>query len=319
MKNYFIMTSVIVLLLLFTPLITLTNKTLKSNTESKTIISTTDESDSRSIEVIRVNSDKTEEINIKDYIIGSVAYEMPASFHAEALKAQAVACYTYAKYMQNKDVGTITDDSKKHQGYLSDEELKEKWGEKYSLYYSKIESAVEQVLGQYLTYNGEPILAAYHALSAGETNSSYDNWNEDLPYLISVSAPGDKLSENADTTVTYTDDEFIKLLKNTDGITVPEKCDSDTIADIKHNKNGYVIQLTVENMKLTGSQAREIFGLNSTNFTYEFEKGAHIFKVKGKGHGVGMSQYSADFMARQGSDYKEILAHFYQNTVLESE
>ncbi len=314
MKKYFIMTTIIMLLLLFAPLFVFINNEQISE-KSNNVSSTAAEVKNNNIEVLRINSNKAEEMNISDYLIGAVAYEMPASFHEEALKAQAVACYTYAKYLKTGNK-IITDNSEKHQGYLSDSELKEKWGEKYNQYYNKIKSCVNEVSGQYISYDGEPILAAYHALSAGETNCSSDCWNADLPYLVSVSAPGDKLSKNYDTTVTYNNEEIKNILKN-NNISI-KAINKKLITDIKYNNSGYVTKLTINNKTLNGEQARALFNLSSSSFTYRIQDGQHIFNVKGKGHGVGMSQYSADFMARQGSSYKEILAHFYQNTKLQS-
>ncbi len=262
------------------------------------------------ITVLRASSGKTEKVDMTEYLIGAVANEMPASFHVEALKAQAVACHTYALWIlknadnPNNDLGDISDNSSKHQGYLNQNEMKEKWGENYEKYYNRISEAVNEVKDLYLDYDGEPILAVFHALSSGTTSNCKDVWGDDIPYLESVPAPGDKLSAQLDSKETFTGEELRKKLEiKEDKI--------DLISDFKVADSGYVTEIIIGGKSYTGREIRRILNLKSPNFTYEQSKDNFVFSVKGKGHGVGMSQYSADFMARQGSSYKEILSHFY--------
>lgn len=314
MKMYLILTLVVYLVLIFFPFISLTDKNNKTD-EMTTAINTEAYSQ---IDVLRVSSGKVESIDTVEYIIGAVASEMPATYHEEALKAQAVACYTYAKRLisggsnvqYNAD---ITDDSSIHQGYLSEEELKEKWGDKYDTYYLKLQKIAESVQGEYICFNSEPILAAYHAISAGVTNSAETAWGDDIEYLQSVSAPGDTLSSVLESSVTFTSDEVIGLVEKNGSELIDVKAEK-LFGTISTDKNGYVISLEIGSTKISGEQARDMFSLKSTNFTVEYIEDKYTFKVYGNGHGVGMSQYSADFMARQGSTYKEILAHFYPGT-----
>jgi len=262
------------------------------------------------ITVLRASSGKTEQVDMTDYLIGAVANEMPASFHIEALKAQAVACHTYALWiLKNADnpgseFGDISDSSGKHQGYLNKSEMKEKWGDSYEKYYNRISDAVKEVKEEYLEYNGEPILAVFHALSSGTTSDCEDVWGDEIPYLKSVPAPGDKLSAQLDSEEKFTGEELMEKL----GIK-EEK--NKLISDFKTADSGYVTKIIIGDKSYTGREIRRLLDLRSPNFTYKQNKDNYVFSVKGKGHGVGMSQYSADFMARQGSSYKEILSHFY--------
>lgn len=319
MKLYLILATVLILVMIVFPLSlnvsqnNINNQEYDLTTEEAPDIK--DEAKS-TVNVLRVSSGKVESTSVNDYIIGAVACEMPASFNEEALKAQAVACYTYLQWiLENSDnpsdeYSDISDSSATHQGYLNKEEMKEKWGNKFEFYYNKIQKAVQSVEGEYLCYNGSPILSVFHALSSGMTNSSEDVWGDAIPYLASVSAPGDRLSSDIDSTVNYTKEEFEEICRK-NGIT------SFTIKDTVCSDSGYVKSITIGNKNLTGTDICRLFSLKSPVFEIEESEDGIIFHVKGKGHGIGMSQYSADFMARQGSSYEEILLHFYTGATIE--
>lgn len=334
MKQYMIETLVIFIFLVTIPFLSLLSTNNSSDTPSKesttVFIQEEDENTSTNgydntgndeIDVLRVSSGKIETVSKSEYLIGVVASEMPASFHEEALKAQAVASNTYLKWIINNNNSDskedITDSSSSHQGYLDKESMKEKWGETFEKYYSKLEKIIKEVEKEYLTYNGKIALAAFHALSSGITNSAKDVWNQSIPYLDSVTAPGDKLSSDLDSTKTFEISELKKIIiQNTDDDSEDEKnsFSLSTVVD-----SGYVAEADAFGKILNGEELKSILSLKSPNFTVEIKDKSIVFKVKGKGHGVGMSQYSADFMARQGSSYKEILSHFYKGTELVTE
>lgn len=314
MKIYLVLTAILIILMMLLPSVL----TAGSDASTQPELSQQNEvKSSENISVLRVSSGKVENITVKEYVIGAVACEMPASFNEEALKAQAVASYTYMMWIlgnsdnPGNEISNITDSSDNHQGYLNKDEMKEKWGDKFDFYYNKIEQAVSLVEGRYLSYNGSPALTVFHGLSAGTTNSSEDVWGNALPYLACVSAPGDKLSSDIDSTVSYTAEEFTEICKK-EGISVCE------IGESVCSDSGYVNSVTIGEKVLDGTEMSRMFNLRSPNFTIEEKENEIIFHVKGKGHGIGMSQYSADFMARQGSSYKEILAHFYPGTTVEN-
>ncbi|MBQ7295682.1 MAG: stage II sporulation protein D [Clostridia bacterium] len=309
MKIYALLTGLLCLIMIFCPLICVgAGKYI--NTESH--IESTDNTDT-DVNLLQTLSGKVVEISAKDYIIGAVAAEMPASYSTEALKAQAVASYTYYRWLkENADNADydISDDSKAHQGYLSDEQLKEKWGDKYDSYKQKIENAVMSVMGECIMYENEPIFAAFHAISSGKTHSASDVFGEALPYLVSTSTVGDTLSPDFDSLAEYTPEELISTLSLKD-------TGDNLIKTIDTTDSGYVSKITIGEKSYSGSELASLLGLRSPTFSAEYKNGKYVFSVKGYGHGVGMSQYSADYMARQGSTYKEILVHFYKDTYID--
>ena len=271
------------------------------------------------ISVMLSQSGKSSEIEMREYIIGCVAAEMPADYHSEALKAQAVASYTYAKRIRegNTDESAdITDNSNVHQGYIDKKAREEKWGEKSEEYEEKIGAAVDSVMGEYMSFDGETVLAVYHSNSAGRTRNAENLWGSDIPYLVSVESGGDRLSPNYIHTVNFSKEEFSGLLEECGAGT---KGDADEwIEEIKRDDEGYVTSLTVCGEEVSATDFRSAASLESVCFEIEYD-GEFTVTCKGYGHGVGMSQYGADYMARQGFSYREILSHYYTGVSLESE
>ncbi len=256
-------------------------------------------------------------LSAKDYIFGVVAAEMPALYEEEALKAQAVAAYTYALYRKSVNSGEdydITDDHTKDQAFITKSEAAEKWGSKADTYTEKIEKAVEEVAGYAITYGGEIIMAAYHAISAGKTENCCDIWSSDLPYLVSVESEWDTESENYQTSASFTLDEIKNTL--TKKITPTDSAD-DYFCDIKRTDIGTVTSLSVCGTAFTGSEIRELFDLRSSNFTVAYKDDTFTFTVLGYGHGLGMSQNGANCMAKEGARYTEILKHYYTDCKIE--
>ena len=143
-----------------------------------------------------------------DYVKGVVAAEMPVSFHTEALKAQAVAAHTYALRQISQQLDSPSSDLKgaylstdpaKFQAYLSPEELRKKWGKNYDLYWKKLSDAVDSVINEVIVCDGEPIIAAFHSISSGMTESAENVWGQDVSYLEPVKSEGDELSPEFET------------------------------------------------------------------------------------------------------------------------
>ncbi|MDR1465354.1 MAG: stage II sporulation protein D [Oscillospiraceae bacterium] len=263
------------------------------------------------IQVLRSASGALETVPMAEYLRGAVAAEMPAEYQEEALKAQAVACYTYARYkLQGLGKESVSDDSKTDQGYLSPTERKAFWGDQADRFEAKIGKAVDAVLGQTVLYEGKPIFAAFHDISGGQTEDASVYWGDAYPYLKSVASPGDRLSPNYSKTVSFTVKEMRSALGKADGV----KLGDDPAAwfgKAKVSKAGTVTGVPVGGQTLTGREIRGLLELRSANFTVKYKDEAFEVKTLGHGHGVGMSQYGADFMARQGSSYDEILLHYY--------
>ena len=268
--------------------------------------------------VITVLTDgEPREVTMADYLPGVVAAEMPASFEPEALKAQAVAARTYildraAHPPDAHKSAAVCSDPACCCAYLSDEALRENWGGDYRKNLRRIRNAVRETDGQTLRYEGEPIRAVFHSSSGGKTEASAALWGE-VPYLVSVSSPETAADvPGFETTVTVSAADAAQAL----GVTLPEDA-AQWIGETRRDEAGRVETIVIGGRTLSGAEARSLFSLRSTNFTAEVLGGALVFHVTGSGHGVGMSQYGANVMARQGAGYREILAHYYPGTALE--
>ncbi len=248
---------------------------------------------------------------LENYIKGVVAAEMPALFEQEALKAQAVSARTYAvRNMKERNSNAVPYDI--GQAYLSIEEMQQKWGDNFSTYYNKISEAVDSTRGEIMTYENEPILAVFHAESAGKTEAAENVWTQEIPYLKSVDSSFDKNAPNFETSISFTYDEFIKRFSNQYGdLSLHKDTLPQQLKILSHTPAGYVQQMQVGNQTLTGREVRETLHLRSSNFTIQTEDNTIIFTTKGYGHGAGMSQYGAEFMAKEGKTYQQILQHYY--------
>ena len=261
--------------------------------------------------VIRLLDENTNEItniNLEDYIIGVVAAEMPASFELEALKAQAVAARTFAMYKKetrNLDYDLIK--GVKDQAYKDNKTLLAQWKVNFFTNYLKIRQAVEETQGQVLTYNGEVINAFYFSMSNGYTENCELVFAQDLPYLNSVSSKWDNESlNNYSYTINFSKEDFCSSL----GIT----CDSVEIQDITRSDSNRVLTITINNQTFKGTEIRSKLGLRSTDFDIVMNESGVTITTRGYGHGVGMSQYGANGMAKEGYSYEEIVKYYYQNT-----
>lgn len=258
------------------------------------------------------------EFSAVDYVFGVVAAEMPALYNTEALKSQAVAAYTFACYRIKNNAEDleydITANPETDQCFITRSEAAEKWGESAAEYESKIDACISEVAGQILTYDGEPVFAAYHAISSGVTNACSDVFGEDLPYLQPTDSSFDILAEKYLSESTFTAEELNQKL----GVThLTNESIKNCFSNITSTDNGYVKSLNLGDKSFTGSQVCKALGLRSCNFEITYGENSVTFKVKGYGHGVGMSQNGADYMANCGSNYAEILSHYYKGTVLQ--
>lgn len=305
-----------VMLLLPLSAINNTQKTIAATTVNDTTPAVV-ETQSTSFKIFNAQSDEINEITSQDYIFGVVAAEMPALYEKEALKAQAVAAYTFAlcrKAENSEKDYDITTDSAIDQGFVSKTELAERWGENAQEYTKKIEEAVKEAEGYVITHNNKPITAVYHAISSGKTESAKDVWDVELEYLSAVACEADKLATNYKTEAVFTVDEIKEKLKDTVEFTGEP---SNFFGSIARTDSGAVKAITVCSKELTGSQIRELLELRSSNFNVIFAEDKFTFTVYGYGHGVGMSQNGANSMAKLGSSFEEILKHFYKGCEVE--
>ena len=264
------------------------------------------------------DGDTTEQMTLERYLTGVVRGEMPASFEMEALRAPAAAERSYVYYQLaagRKDAHPDADFCTDHtccSAYLSETAAREKWGGDFAPWNTRVEQAVSDTDGQVVLYNGRPILAVFHSSSAGRTAAAGDVWSGDLPYLVSVDSPeGEETVPNYYSTVTFTAAEAKEKLLAAH----PELKLSGTpdrwFGAAAENGSGRVETVSVGGTDIEGTELRRIFGLRSACFTVAADSESVTFRVTGYGHGVGMSQYGANQLAREGKTWQEILEWYY--------
>lgn len=266
-----------------------------------------------------------EEMSMENYLRGVLRAEMPASFEFEALKAQAIAARTYTLYrMQFGEIAAhpdadACDNINCCKAYMTAETASEGWGDMAVYYEEKIDRAVSETDGQVVLYGGEPILAVFCSSVGGGTQNAGAVWMSDLPYLQSVSSPeSEELVPNYYSVVTFSAEEFKALVRgrypNAD---FSGSCGS-WIGGIERNDAGYVTSVRVGGVRMRGNDLRAVLSLRSPCFTIEIKDSAFTFRVTGYGHGVGMSQYGANALAKSGAGCEEILTHYYTGTAIGS-
>ncbi|WP_216829929.1 stage II sporulation protein D [Alkalihalobacterium elongatum] len=269
-----------------------------------------------SIAVYRTQQSRIEEVPLEEYVVGVVASEMPAAFELEALKAQALTARTFIlkQMLEPSDFampeGAMVTDTVHHQVYKNLDQLKEEWGKDFDWRINRIREAVAQTQGQVLTYNGDPITAAFFSTSNGFTENSEDYWPNEIPYLRSVESPWDTNSPRFTSTSTISVGEFQQKL----GVQLPS---DGSVGQITNRTDGKrVAKVNINGKELTGRQVREKLGLDSSDFNWKRQGDQVVIETKGWGHGVGMSQYGANGMAQEGKTYREIIEHYYQGVAV---
>ena len=269
------------------------------------------------------NGDAVEIMALDVYLQGVVRGEMPASFELEALKAQAAAERTYIYYQlaagrkeAHPDADVCTDPSCCN-AWLSEEAAREKWGGDFDGWESRIEEAVAATDGQVALYDGQPILAVFHSSSAGKTAGAGDVWSGDMPYLRSVDSPeGEETVPNYYSAAEFTAAEAKALLAQAHPELTFSGGPDKWFGAVEKDESGRVGTVEVCGAPLRGVEVRRIFSLRSACFTIDAAADRVTFRVTGYGHGVGMSQYGANELARQGRTWQEILLWYYADVTI---
>lgn len=245
--------------------------------------------------------DKDLYLDLEDYVIGVVGAEMPASFDSEALKAQAVASRSYAMSFLNNNIieirSTISD-----QVYHTNNELANKWKNDYDKYYNKIKDAVDNTKGEIVSRKGKVLRTYYFSMSNGKTENSKNVFN--VSTFLSVDSPYEnKNLKNFEVVKEFSEEELLKIL----GLS------SFEVQNVTRNDTNHVDNIVITNKRYKGTEFRKLLGLRSTDFDIKKEGDKYLITTRGYGHGVGMSQYGANEMAKKGFNYKDIINHYYQN------
>ena len=260
------------------------------------------------VRVKRLSTNTIDTINIEDYIMGVLAGEMPINFDIEALKAQAVAARSYVISRLNDNGEYDVVDSVKNQVYLDDDYLKKAWKTNYDKNIKKIQQAVNETKGEYLTYNNKVVDALFFSTSNGYTENAAAVFNLELPYLISVESKWDASTNPIfEKKTNYDRQTFCTKLNIND-------CSNIEISNIKRSNTNRVETLVINGKTYQGRTMYTSLGLRSTDFTLKIYDNYISITTKGHGHGVGMSQYGAQGMALDGYDYTDILKHYYTKT-----
>ncbi|NTZ20863.1 stage II sporulation protein D [Paenibacillus sp. JMULE4] len=271
------------------------------------------------IPVYLAKEKRTELVSLEQYVRGVVAAEMPMEFELEALKAQAMAARTYIlRRLLDGDQSSVpvpeamVTDTTAHQVYVTDQELKQRWGEEnYVSYMEKLNRAVTETKDIILTYQGQPIEASFFSTSNGYTENSEDYWNVALPYLRSVASPWDaKLSPRYKETITLTGKELQRMLGLSSAIPVTSG-NTSSIKVIERSAGNRIKKLSINGKLFTGREVREKLGLNSSQFQWKYTNGKWEITTFGYGHGVGMSQWGANGMAKESRKAEEIVKYYY--------
>jgi len=255
----------------------------------------------KEIEVYCHEEETVLNLELEDYIKGVVAGEMGPRAPLEALKAQAIAARTYALYME----GELCTDPARSQAYFSPRELRERWGFlNFVNYWTRISTAVKETQGIIMVNKGEPILAAYHANSGGATEASELVWGEPRPYLVSRDSSFERDLGESREDISFSRSTFLQRLR------LPQ--DTDGLPEIiETSPSGRVLEMKIGDYYFSGREVRELLDLPSTLFKIRAHLDRIDFTVWGRGHGVGMSQDGASYLAEAGFSCFQILEYYY--------
>lgn len=257
-------------------------------------------------------------LEFDEYIIGVVAANMPAGYHLEALKAQAVISRTYALY----NISLLSEESPNKKDFTTSElglsyigldEMEPYWGsDDYVQYFTKLENCVQGTKDEVMLYEDDLILPVFFGTGTGYTRIAKEAWGVDIPYLVSVSSKQDVTSIHYLKITEYEPSILISILNQVyPSLSVTEKSFFKDISITERDSTGYVTEVTIDNTPISGEEFALVLGLNSNHFYIEDYEGKARIICTGVGHGVGLSQYGANAMAEDGYSYNEILTHYY--------
>lgn len=276
----------------------------------------------KEVEVYISKENKVEKVPLEEYVLSVISSEMPATFHEEALKAQSILARTFVinkliTGCNNIKEGNICDTT--HcQAYLNINERKKAWGKEGDEYLKKLKKVVKETEGKVLSYNDQLVkYPQYFSTSSGNTEYAVAVFSEDVPYLKSVQSPGEEISPKYESEISMSISDFKGKIKKS----IPNSNLGNNINEevkiLSRNKGGTVDDIKIGDVTIKGKEFRKIFGLNSANFTLEVLEDKINIKCLGYGHGVGMSQWGANVMAKEGSKYDEILEHYFKGSKIE--
>lgn len=262
---------------------------------------------------------ETGDTDVEVFVPGVLAAQISASDEPEMLKAQAVIVRTQI-YKMMEEQGIANLEAKHLSQYMSLSEMEKVWGyHKMQEYYEKYKQAAEETSGIVMKYQGKYIEPSYHAVSNGNSRDGNQVYHsEDYPYLQQVENPYDILSENYIKVMMFDKKAMAEKLSAALG---GEKLSEDLMSRITCEEDGagYGIKIKIGDHVMAGEEFRRILELNSACFELEEVDGKIRITTKGLGHGIGLSQFNANEMAKNGDDYRTILSYYFKNIEFISE
>ena len=256
---------------------------------------------------------KKEDAEVELFLPGVLAAQIAPFNETEMLKAQAVIARTQVyKMMKEEQISNL--ESKHLSQYMSLSEMEQVWGyHKMQEYYEKYKKAVAETSGIVMKYQGEYIEASYHAVSNGMSRDGNQVYHsEDYSYLQPVENPYDMLSKDYIKVMLLDKQNMIEKLSKALG---DETLSEDMISKITSEKDGsgYGTKVRIGKHAMAGEEFRRVLELNSACFELEEVDEKVRITTKGLGHGIGLSQYNANEMAKAGEDYQAILGYYFKN------
>jgi stage II sporulation protein D len=252
-----------------------------------------------------------QEIDEEECLAGIVAEQIALDSQPEAIKAQAVIART--------SLVCALENDEELPASMSREEMLSLWGQNgFEQNYRVLDEALAATQGEILVWKEKPIQAAFHAVSAGKTRDAKEALGVERPYLSSVDSSIDIPSHDF-LKVIYMEKKDLadKLNQACKEAGLTEESVAQGISVTKRDSGDYALEVAVGAQSMTGEEFRECLDLNSACFSIKEVEGKMRIVTKGMGHGVGLSQYGANEMAKAGSGYEEILNYYYQDVTIE--
>lgn len=291
---------------------------VQTDSAASAMVSPSPEMGSTDFTTVTVSIDGTPtEMPLESYVEGVVAAEISNDFPPEAIRAQAVAARTYAvsKISRGRPEAhpdaDVCDDFH-HCAAYRDAAVETAAGNDLS----RVQQSVRDTAGEIMTYEGKPIVAVFHCVSGPRTEAAADVWGEDIPYLQSVVSPGGSACDEYEASVTLSAADFLQKAHEAFPAAEITGAPDSWFKASERSTAGGVRTIKLGDATVEGTAVRSLFGLNSTNFTITTTADSISFHTIGYGHGVGLSQYGAKYMAEQGAGYQDILTHYYKGAVL---
>ena len=258
---------------------------------------------------VKEEESKEIEKQSQEQLIAIVAKEIPIHYEEEALKAQVIMARSY-----------MASASTTERPYMSTDQLRKLWATDYNRNYSILQKAVEDTKNMIITYNKEPVQPVYHMQSAGITQTPMDIWGLDVPYLESVESKWDEGAPDLIQEKTYNAQSLVdKINQNYDAQVMQAYSLETQIQIIERTQGGYVKSIQVGNELMSGEDFRKLLDLRSSCFKIEYQGSDISIITKGAGHGVGLSQYGANQMAKEGKTAQEILTYYFPKTTIDQQ